>query len=321
MGSAEDLLVVRVARKTAETDAISAFELVHPRGADLPAFTAGAHLDVHLPNGLVRQYSLCNDERERHRYVIAVLRDPRSRGGSAAMHDAVHVGHELRVSAPRNHFPLAQAGQAPLLLAGGVGITPLLSMARRLAREGLPYALHYFARTRAAIAFLRELSAPPFAGRVSFHLDDQPGVSLPLADVLDSAAVHRPVYVCGPGGFIDAALDLARARGWQEDRLHCERFAAGPSAAPAGSFEVRIASSGQTLFVPAGKSALQVLREHGLDVPFSCEQGVCGTCLTPVLDGKPDHRDAYLTPAERALNDCFAPCCSRSLTPVLVLGL
>lgn len=315
---------VRLARVDAETRDIRSFELVAVDGGALAPFSAGAHLDVHLGNGLVRQYSLCNDPAETNRYLLGVLLDPASRGGSAAMH-ALRAGQELQVSAPRNHFPLAAQGQRHLLLAGGIGATPLLAMAEQLARDAAPFEFHYCTRSADRTAFAQRLREAPWAGRLHLHHDDGPAAQrLDLAAIL---ARHEPgvhLYVCGPAGFIDAVLSAARASGWPEEALHREFFAA-PSAVAAqggdGTFEVQIASTGAVVGVAADQSVVAALAAAGIRVPVSCEQGVCGTCLTRVIDGRPDHRDLYLTDAERDAGNCFTPCCSRSLSPRLVLDL
>jgi vanillate O-demethylase ferredoxin subunit len=313
---------VRVARKTREAEGICSYELVRADGAALPPFAAGAHIDVHLPNGLVRQYSLCNAPGETHRYVIAVLRDAASRGGSRAMHDDVDLGSVLTVSAPKNHFPLADA-ERTLLLAGGIGVTPILAMAETLADNGAAFELHYCARAPERAAFVQRLGAARFAGLVHLHYDsgadDQ---RLDLAALLAAPAPGTHLYVCGPQGFIDHVLDNARACGWPAAQLHVEYF--GAAAVDTGGdrpFDVQLASSGQVVTIPAGRTVLKVLAEQGVDIPYSCEEGVCGTCLTRVLAGVPEHRDLYLTDEERAANDQFAPCCSRARTPLLVLDL
>jgi vanillate O-demethylase ferredoxin subunit len=324
-------LSVRVLRKQIEAEGICSFELAAADGAVLPAFSAGSHIDVHLPGqqpgGLTRQYSLCNDPTESHRYLIGVLRDPASRGGSKAMHEQVEVGQLLQISAPKNHFPIHHAAQRHLLLAGGIGVTPLLCMAERLARTEADFTLHYCTRSRARTAFLERIQAASFAARVSFHFDDgAPAQRLDLAALLATPAEGLHLYVCGPKGFMDAALGTARARGWPEAQLHYEFFSAGPAAAGDGSdtrsgFDVRLASSGRVVHIAPEQSVLHALAAAGIEVPYACEQGVCGTCLTRVLEGVPEHRDLYLTPEEQAAHDQFTPCCSRARTPLLVLDL
>jgi vanillate O-demethylase ferredoxin subunit len=313
---------VRIARKTIEAQDICSFELVAADGGALPAFAAGSHIDVHLDGALVRQYSLCNHPRETHRYLIAVLREAASRGGSLAMH-ALQPGQELSISEPRNHFALATGARRHLLLAGGIGITPILCMAEQLADERADFELHYCTRSIDRTAFAARIGASAFAPRVRFHHDDGPA-----AQRLDIAAVvARPVdgthlYVCGPAGFMAAVLAAARSAGWAAAALHREVFAGGVAMSDAdGAFEVQVASSGAVIRVAPDQTVVAALAAAGVQVPVSCEQGVCGTCLTPVIDGVPDHRDLFLTDEEHARGDRFTPCCSRSKSPRLVLGL
>jgi vanillate monooxygenase ferredoxin subunit len=316
-------LNVRVARKSIEAEDICTFELVDVNGAVLPAFSAGSHIDVHLPNGLTRQYSLCNDSAESHRYLIGVLRDPATRGGSQAMHDLVKEGDALQISAPKNHFPLAHEARRSVLLAGGIGVTPILCMAERLAIAGADFEMHYGTRSRQRTAFHDRIVASRFASRVQFHFDDgAPQQKLDIAGVVDSPQQGVHLYVCGPRGFMDAVLGTARARGWPEAQLHYEFFS-GEVVRSEGdaSFQVKLASSGRIVVVPPDKTVVQALADAGIEVQTSCEQGVCGTCLTRVLEGEPDHKDLYLTPQEQAANDQFTPCCSRAKSAMLVLDL
>jgi vanillate O-demethylase ferredoxin subunit len=315
---------VRVTRKAIEAEGICSFELASLDGAPLPAFSAGSHVDVTLPGGLTRQYSLCNDSAQTHRYLIGVLREPASRGGSQAMHEQVNEGDTLEISAPKNHFALAHDAQASLLLAGGIGITPILCMAERLAQVGAPFEMHYCTRSAARTAFADRIRASAFAGHVAFHHDDgAPGQKLDLAALLATPRPGTHLYVCGPKGFMDAVLGTARASGWPEAQLHFEFFTSD-AAAPRDAdeaFDVKLASSGRIVTVPKGVTVLQALDAAGVVVPSSCEQGVCGTCITRVIEGVPDHRDMYLTPEEQAANAEFTPCCSRAKTPLLVLDL
>ncbi|MET0855961.1 MAG: PDR/VanB family oxidoreductase [Telluria sp.] len=315
-------LQVRVARKVSEADGISSFELVAADGAPLPAFEAGAHIDVHLRDGLLRQYSLCNPPQERHRYLIAVLRDPSSRGGSTAMHDEIEAGHMITISAPKNHFALEPAARS-LLFAGGIGVTPILAMAEALAGAGADFEMHYSARTPERAAFLQRIAAAPYATRVHVHYDSGDAAQkLDCAAVLGAPRADTHIYVCGPGGYIDHVLGAANALGWPAAQVHREYFNAVPvDEAGDTAFDVKLASSGQAFTIPPGRTVVEVLAEHGIDIPVSCEQGVCGTCLTRVTGGVPDHRDVYLTDEERAANDQFTPCCSRSKSAVLSLDL
>jgi vanillate O-demethylase ferredoxin subunit len=321
--SSLSMLSVVVTRKAVEAIDICSVELAAADGGPLPAFSAGAHVDVLLPGGLTRQYSLCNDPAETHRYQLGVLRDAASRGGSRAMHDAVNVGDRLQISAPKNHFPLAHGATRSLLLAGGIGITPILCMAERLANTGAAFELHHCTRSRERTPFAERIRCSSFAGQAHWHVDDGDAAQkLDLSALLGTPRLGEHVYVCGPKGFMDAVLGTARASGWPEAQLHFEFFGAAPVGAGGDqAFEVQLASSGRVVVVPAGQSVVQALAAAGIEVLTSCEQGVCGTCLTRVLDGQPEHRDQYLTPEEQAACDQFLPCCSRARSPRLVLDL
>jgi len=319
----QTMLTVRVARKTVEATDICGLELVDVDGQDLPEFSAGSHIDVHLPNGLTRQYSLCNSPAERHRYVIGVLKDGASRGGSQSVHDDVLEGQSLRISAPRNHFHLSEEAGSHLLLAGGIGVTPILSMAEKLSTDGKNFEMHYCARSADRMAYRQRISQSAFALRVQIHFDDQDAAQrLDLVDLLKEPASGAHLYVCGPKGFMDAVLSTARSQHWPEAQLHYEFFAAEPISTEGDqSFQVKLARSGRMVTIPKDMPVTEALAAAGVDVPTSCEQGLCGSCLTKVLEGEPDHKDMYLTAEERARNDQFLPCCSRSKSPVLVLDL
>ncbi len=315
-------ITVKVLRKAQEAQDIASFELVKPDGGALPAFSAGSHVDVQVPGGLTRQYSLCNDAAENHRYRIAVLRDANSRGGSTAMHDAVREGDTLVISEPRNHFPLVHA-QRTLLFAGGIGVTPLLAMAQRLANSGADFTLHYATRSPSRTAFRDEIAASAYAQRVQFHFDDGDAAQkLDLQRALGAPQPGTHIYVCGPTGFIDAVVQAAQRLGWPQDQVHLEYFgAAAQDTTGDRPFQVKIASSGAVYDVPADRTVVHALQAHGIEILTSCEQGVCGTCITRVLQGECDHRDLYFTDEEKAANDQFTPCCSRAKSPLLVLDL
>ncbi|RTR53435.1 oxidoreductase [Pseudomonas aeruginosa] len=317
------MLEVRITRRTVEAQDIVGLELCSLDGSSLPPFSAGSHIDVHLSNGIVRQYSLCNDPRERDRYQIGVLLDPNSRGGSQHVHQYLEEGGLLKISEPRNLFPLVHEAKRSLLFAGGIGITPILCMAERLAVTGADFELHYCARSADRAAFVNRLEKSAFSDRVHLHFDDGHAEQrLDAARVLANPDSGTHLYVCGPGGFMGFVLDSAEGAGWSEANLHREYFAAAPiSQGNTGAFEVQLASSGQCFQIPADRSVADVLMDAGIDVPLSCEQGICGTCVTRVLSGEPDHRDMFMTDAEHARNDQFTPCCSRSKSPRLVLDL
>lgn len=313
---------VKVSTKTVEADDVTSFEFVATEGSTLRPFSAGSHIDVEIKPGLIRQYSLCNDPREKHRYLIAVLREPKSRGGSVAIVDGIAVDDEVTISEPRNHFALEPTARRVLLLAGGIGITPILSMAEALAHDGTPFEMHYCARSRNRAAFHDRITSSNFADSVRFHFDDK-DAPIDLDRIL---AVHEQsyhLYVCGPNGFIDAVIAKAKAAGWAADNVHKEFFTPSEDLDldRERSFEIEICSTGERLKVEKDKSVAEVLGAHGFDIPLSCEQGICGTCITRVIKGTPDHRDMILTDDEKAKNDQFAPCCSRSISDVLVLDL
>jgi vanillate monooxygenase ferredoxin subunit len=317
-----DTIAVKVARKTQEALDVCSFELVRADGGALPAFSAGAHIDVHLGDSLLRQYSLCNNDAETDRYLIGVLRDPASRGGSATLHDRVREGDILQIGAPRNQFRLEPASKC-LLFAGGIGITPILCMAERLARQSADFAMHYCTRSRERTAFYSYLKSSGYANKVEFHFDaGSDADKLDVAGVLAQQPEDTHLYVCGPGGFIEFIKSAAMAAGWQSGRVHFEYFGAAPVAVDGdASFQIQLARSGREFEVPANRTVLQVLLENGIDIPVSCEQGICGTCATAVLSGIPDHRDMYFNEAEHARNDQFTPCCSRAKSPALLLDL
>lgn len=319
----DSLLQVRVAAKTPVAEGVAAFDLMPLAGESLPPFEAGAHIDVHVPGGLVRQYSLYELPGEPRRYRIGVLRDPQSRGGSAGLVESVQEGDVLAISEPRNHFALAQAAEHSLLFAGGIGITPILCMAQQLAREGLSFELHYCGRSAQRMAFVAQLKDSGYADRVTLHVDEGAAEQqLNARATIGNPARGKHLYVCGPAGFMDHILGAARALGWDEAHLHREYFAAAPMDDSADRpFELELRQSGTVIRVAADQSAARALLDAGIPLSVSCEQGVCGTCMTRVVEGAPDHRDLYLTDSEKERNDCFLPCCSRARTRRLVLEL
>lgn len=320
---AAEALDVRVNRICDEATDIKTFELVSANGVALPGFTAGAHVNVNVDAGLVRQYSLCNDPSESGRYLIAVKLAADSRGGSRAMHELA-PGELLSIGAPKNHFPLDRSARHHVLLASGIGITPLMSMARRLLARGASFELHYFTRSIEHTAFHAELSEPRFRSKVNFHYAVEPDR---LHETLQRLLGHKVdgahLYLCGSARFMGLVEDLAAAR-WPAEAIHTEYFNADPmaSAGLREPFEITLARSGGTYSVPAARSIINVLREKaGCVIETSCEQGVCGTCLTGVLSGTPDHRDAFLSAAERRAGQKMLLCVSRAKSKRLVLDL
>lgn len=314
---------VRVNRIRPESAEIKSFELVSANKAPLPDFTPGSHIDVHIDDGLIRQYSLCNGPTEKDRLVIAVKREPESRGGSRAMHERISEGDVLTISAPRNHFPIDPKATHHLLLAGGIGVTPLLSMARHLLGIGASFHLQYFTRGVEHAAFHAVFSQPEFRGKVSFHYAlDPEGLRTYLHKLLWHRQEGAHLYVCGPRPFMDLVETTASAT-WPPETVHSEYFSANPMAFSGSreAFEVKLALTGGTYKVPADKTIVNALAEYGIEIPTSCEQGVCGTCLCGVLEGTPDHRDAFLTEAERKAGDKMLPCVSRAVGTTLVLDI
>jgi len=312
-------LPVRVAQRRREADGIVGLVLKPLGETPLPSYAPGAHIDLKLPNGLIRQYSLCGVN-PTEAYELGILLEPGGRGGSRYVHEQIAEGAVLAISPPRNLFALVP-GKRALLFAGGIGITPIIAMADRLAHDGLAYELHYSARSASRIAFRDRIERTHASERVYYHYDDAPATRLDMEQLLAAADADKHLYVCGPNGFMDFVLGAARNAGWPEDRLHFERFSGPVTDEDGDAFEIEIAGTGQVVPVPSGTSATAALAAAGIEVPLSCEQGICGTCLTNVVAGVPDHRDMYLSAAERAANDCFTPCCSRALTPRLVIDL
>ncbi len=317
-------LAVRIAAKSEGARDICVLELEALGDEPLPPYAPGAHIDLHVGPQVVRQYSLSRYEPGSRRYQIAVLREPASRGGSQAVHEALGVDDVVEIGLPRNLFPLHEDASPALLLAGGIGITPILCMAEYLVQQGRAFEMHYCAREPARMAFLDRLRAPALASHVHLHTDDGlPAQRLDAAQLLAAQSGQTHLYVCGPGGFIEAMLNQARSLGWADERVHFERFSHPDGLPQAGQtgFEVQLASSGQVIAVQAEESVVQALARHGVEVETSCEQGICGTCLLGVLEGVPDHRDLYLSEAEKARNDQFLPCCSRACSSRLVVDL
>lgn len=311
------VLTLRVERMTRLTPDVLAVELVHPRGGRLPGYTPGSHIDLFLPGGFTRPYSLArampaSDDGRCDRYVIGVKREAASRGGSASLHERVQPGDLLPVGVPRNTFALVPGATHHLLLAGGIGLTPLLAMAEALHAAGLgPFTLCVFARSRAHLPFAEVLAT--LGDRVRLHLDD-PGApeKLDLGALLQSRPEGAHLYLCGPGGFMQASRLAASA--WPEDTIHAEHFAPPPGAVagevPMEAFTLCLARSGVDVPVAAGQTAVSALHDLGIDIPVSCEQGLCGTCVVGWTAGRPEHRDHCLTPIERQHR--VALCCSRA---------
>lgn len=319
-----ETLQVFVKSVTHLADGINAWEFRRPGGAELPAFTAGGHIDLLLSNGLVRSYSLCNSQDERNRYVVAVRMDDPGRGGSKFVHQSLRAGDRIDISLPRNHFRLVEDASHVLLIAGGIGITPIWSMVQRLESLGRSWQLHYCVRTRDRCAFFDELSALEARrpGRVHFNFDHEPGAKVTDIGALVAGALRGAhLYCCGPRPMLEAFEAATARNGIPPELVHLENFSPVAEAALDGGFEVELRRSGKVLAIPPGQTILDILIDAGLSPLHSCMQGVCGTCETVILDGIPDHRDSVLTPAEKASNRTMMICCSGSKSARLVLDI
>jgi hypothetical protein len=302
------------------TERIKRFRLCAFDDAVLPSFTAGAHLPVTLPIGETvseqRQYSILSDPDERSYYDIAVLNEPNSSGGSRYMHESLKPGDQLFVDTPKNDFPMHESSRHNILIAGGIGVTPILSMLRRLVKDGDSFELHYSAKHRAELAFRDEIES--LAGnRTSFYATrETDGVRMPLDDLLVDSEPGAHLYVCGPQQLITAVRETARANGWRDAQIHFESFGAAPLPADR-SITVELAMSGNSVVVPVGRTILDTLLDVGIEVPHQCKRGECGLCATTVLHGEPDHRDLCLSPEEQKQSLCV--CVSRAKSETLVL--
>jgi tetrachlorobenzoquinone reductase len=313
---------VVVSRLTHEAEGVLGVELRAAGGALLPAFTAGAHVDVHLPGGVCRQYSLTNGPLERDRYCLGVGLAQVSRGGSRHVHERLRVGDRLQVSAPRSLFGLDLQASGHVFIAGGIGITPILSMIEACELAGQPWRLLYCVRSRARAGYLWRLAE--HRDCVQLHVDEERDCLPDVSGFLRSAPREAHVYCCGPAPLMDAVAREARAAGLSDAAVHFERFSA--EGAPAnqaadGSFRVTLRRQGTSYVVPAGRSILETLEQHGFAHPCSCREGLCRTCETPLLAGEADHRDFVLSDEERAANSSIIPCVSRALSDELVLDL
>ena len=312
-------LPVVVKRKWTSADGVIGFELAAREG-HLPTFQPGAHIDLHLPNDMIRQYSITNGPGELMSYIIGVKAESASKGGSKVLIDTVREGDILAISEPRNNFPLRRDATRTVLIAGGIGITPLLSMARFLDKSSLPYELHYFTRAGEQVAFRGELEA--LHGQVTLHTGlPRAEIGRTISTTLGQWSFAQHLYVCGPSAMLEAVRDTAAAQGWPEESIHYEYFRNDKIIDDSSSFDVELARSAMTLHIPSGKTILEVMREAGLVVPSSCEQGACGTCLTTVMEGEVDHQDVYLNNSEKASNTCMMTCVSRAKSARLVLDI
>lgn len=318
---ADGTLQLQVRGLRLEAEGVLGIELADPDGAELPAFEAGAHVDLHLPGGLVRSYSLAGDPADRRRWRLGVLREAQGRGGSRALHERLRLGERLTVGAPRQAFPLPARARHLVLLAGGIGITPLKAMAHQLVREGRSFELHLCARSPRHAAYAEELQALVPAGRLHLHFDGgEPARGLDIAALLAAPAEGTHACYCGPAGFMRACAEATAH--WPAGTVHCEHFKPpepATAALPAGAFEVHLARAGLTLQVQPAQTIVRAIELAGLRVPTSCLSGLCGACKVAVLEGEPEHHDYILSDEEKAR--CMTVCVSRARGPRLVLDL
>jgi ferredoxin-NADP reductase len=320
-----DTLELLVRQIRYEGRGINSYELVDPNGATLPPFSAGAHLDIHLNGGVIRQYSLSNASRERHRYVIAVLRDEAGRGGSKALHDQLRAGDVVRVSRPRNNFKLVDGARRVVLIAGGIGVTPIKAMAHELEDSGVDYEMHYCAKDANCAAFAEEFEPMIASGRLQFHFDGgDPSAGLDIRDLLHEPGDGQHLYYCGPGGFMKACA--AAAEHWPSGTVHFEHFKAPERERDAqaandaqDSFTVRIASTGQEIEVSKDETIADALSMAGVAIETSCCAGLCGTCKVRYLEGEVEHNDCILSDDEKS--EYLTACVSRATSRVIVLDL
>jgi vanillate O-demethylase ferredoxin subunit len=316
-----NFLALRVHHVTHVALGVRSFELVPAGDSSLPAVEAGAHIELSLGEGLARSYSLLNEPGEVHRYVIAVHLSPESAGGSRFMHERVQEGQVIEARGPSNHFPLKEDAAHTCLVAGGIGVTPILAMARRLTQLGRSWEVHYCARTRAHAAFVDELRilAETSGNIARFYYDQEPnGQALNLQVLVQRMTQDTHLYCCGPRGMLEAFESATSAI---SERRHLEYFGARQDSARDGGFFVELAKSGKRLEVKPGRSILDVVLDAGIAIASSCREGICGSCETRILCGQADHRDALLSDDEKAQNQTMMICCSGAKTPVLVLDL
>jgi len=318
----EGLALTVVSKKKLTADIVE-IELKAENGSQLPSYAPGAHLELLLSEGKIRQYSMTTPSGDRQKYVIAVLLHANSRGGSKEVHQSIHLGQTVLVRPPKNFFPLVQNTSEVILIAGGIGITPLMSMAREMVNSGRKFTLHYFAKSREHAAFAKAIEDSKLTkfSNFYFELNRNPDRAL-FSEIIGDAQVNKHLYVCGPAEMIALVQSTALGKGWNAAHVHKEHFSAEVSHREDDTaFDVQLFRSGKVIRVNKGETVAAALEKNGIYVPTSCAQGVCGTCLTKVLEGSPDHRDSFLTSEEQATNSVFTPCCSRANSSKLVLDI
>lgn len=318
----KNTLPVTVASKKMIAEKVVELELRDLEGKKLPAFTAGSHIDLHIDSKLMRQYSLANNPKDDDRYLCAVLIEEHGSGGSKAIFEDVQEGDRLFISQPRNHFALVEEAEFSLLIAGGIGVTPLLAMAYRLKQLGKPFKFYYRARSRSWAAYA-ELLVREFGDSVVCLFSDEGGRDkFDLAEIFIGAPEGAHLYTCGGNDFMDLVIDAARGR-FSEDQIHLEHFHPPEKEDDSEdiAFELYCEKSDVTLHVPVGKTIVTVLEENGVDIPISCTEGICGSCITKFTEGEVDHRDFVLSKSERENKKLFTPCCSRATSPRLAIDI
>lgn len=314
----QDLLTVTIAARSDIDGRIAVLDLMPETEQRLPKFTAGAHIDVHIKDDLIRQYSLCNIPAEFNGYRLAVMEEPASRGGSRTIFQEFKVGQTITISAPRNHFELQLPAEKILLLAAGIGVTPLYAMAQAMKPKGQDFELHYCLKAPGTGAFETEIKSQ-FGDQAHFHYSRvAESGRLDLPELLKNQSQQTHIYLCGPAGFLEWACDCAKAAGFPSEQVHFEYFNA-EVALTGNAFEVYCSESDLTVQVGTTDTIARALKAAGVKVDVSCEEGVCGTCIMEVLEGKPDHRDHFLSDEEKADNDQIAVCCSRAKSAKLIL--
>ncbi|WP_067672954.1 PDR/VanB family oxidoreductase [Nocardia miyunensis] len=314
----EPTAALLVSRRASLTSEVILLELRHPEGRELPAWSPGSHIDLLLPDEMVRQYSLCGDPADATTWTVAVFLEPEGRGGSAYIHRSLQEGTTVRTRGPRNHFAFG-SGKRVLFIGGGIGITPLIPMMAEATERGLDWELHYGGRSRTTMAFADDLLTRFGSDRVHLIPQDERGL-IDLETLIGTPRTDTTIYCCGPAPLLDAVE--TRCAAWPTDALHIERFTAKAVDDDQNtSFEIELSATGVTLTVPQDRSILDVLDDQDVPVPSSCRDGTCGTCETMVLEGVPEHRDSVLSPSEQESNETMMVCVSRSRTPRLVLDL
>jgi ferredoxin-NADP reductase len=308
--------LVRLNSITFEANDVLLFELTALNGQPLKSFSAGSHIDIYLPNGLIRQYSLCNSPLEDNRYVVGVKKDPHSRGGSNFMHDELRVGTELKISWPRNNFELSKDVNHTVLIGGGIGVTPLVSMAHELSAKNRSWQLFCSFKRRSEITLVNQFQSD----NVRLHIDEESENGfMDIASILKNAPIGSHFYCCGPEPMLNHFIEVSKSI--DSSRIHFEYFKPVALESAGEIFEVKLHKTKKSYWVKSDQTILQVLQKNGISAPGSCEQGICGTCETHVIDGIPDHRDVLLSAEERASNQVMMICCSRSLSPSITLDL